>query len=74
MMKGRITTTDQKIYDALSRLRHEREVVIEKPIEYKVLDRILSNNENIVAVSNGKNIILKKMTDVKFDVYLKKIW
>ena len=73
-MKGKIITTDEKIYSALNRLRHENEVAIEKPINYKVLDRILSNNTNIIAIGNGNHIILKKLNDFKFDTYHKKIW
>ena len=74
MKKGKIITINEKIYTALNRLRHENEVVIEKPIEYKVLDKILSNNTKIIAISNGNKIILKKLDDFKFDIYLKKVW
>jgi hypothetical protein len=73
-MKGKIITTNEKIYSALNRLRHETEVVIEKPIDYKALDRILSNNTNVIAIGNGKNIVLKRLNDFKFDIYLKRVW
>ncbi len=74
MMKGKITTTDERIYTALNRLRHESEVVMQKPINYKMLDIILKNNTNIIAIGNGRDIILKRLNDYKFDTYLKKKW
>lgn len=74
MRKSKITTTDENIYRALNQLRHQKEVVIEKPIEQRALDTILRNNENVIAISNGRTIILKRINDMDFDVYLKRIW
>lgn len=74
MKKSKITTTDETIYRALNQLRHQKEVVLEKPIEYKALDRILQNNTNVIAISNGRTITLKRINDIDFDVYLKRIW
>lgn len=72
--KSKITTTDERLYRAFSQLRHEKEVLIEKPINIEALNKILRNNDNIVAISNGRNTILKKINDVNFDIYLKRIW
>jgi hypothetical protein len=74
MRRNKITTTDERIYKAFINLRHQKEVILEKPFEYKALDTILRNNTNIVAISNGRSVILKKISDVDFDIYLKKIW
>lgn len=73
MVTKKITTGDDKIYQALNELRHASEVVMEKPVNTNALDKILRNN-NIIAISNGRQIILKKKTDEKFNLYKKRLW
>ena len=71
-MKHKIITGNVILYNALSSLRHNSEVSISKPVNYKAIDIILKNsNNNLIAISRGSDVILKKMVGFDFEVYFR---
>jgi hypothetical protein len=74
MVKYKIITKDDEIYDMLTYLNHFSEINVPKDIDLKVLNKILkSTHNNIVIEDTGKGFKLRKVNDFSFNVYLKRI-
>lgn len=74
MVKYKIITKDDEIYDMLTYLNHFNEINVPKGIDLKVLNKILKcTNNNIAIEETSRGYKLKKVSDFDFNVYLKRL-